>query len=277
MNRIARLPLLTAALVATTISMVGCDKIGARMELNKGVEAYKAGKPETAINHFEEAEKKDPTLPMAKLYLATALAGTVIPGLDTPDNNKVAQKAVDTYQQVLASDPNDISSLKGVAGLYFSISKFSEAKEWQKKVLAVDPKDPEAAYTIGVIDYMLAHKKALTLLAAAGMQDDGAGNAKMSKSVCAQIQTENSPLVEEGLKYLLMADHNRVNYDDAMAYINLMYRRKADTECGNDAARKQDVALADEWREKVMPARKANEAKKEGPGGITMDSNGNMK
>jgi hypothetical protein len=47
-----------------------------------------------------------------------------------------------------------------------------------------------------------------------------------------------------------------------MAYLQLTYRRKADLECGNDAARKTDMASVDEWREKAMNTRKANEEKK---------------
>jgi hypothetical protein len=94
----------------------------------------------------------------------------------------------------------------------------------------------------------------------------------------AAIQQENAALVEEGLQYLTQAVANRANYDDAMAYLNLMYRRKADLDFGNDAARKDDVAKAEEWRTKAMGTRKANEEKKNaGPGGITMDSSGNLK
>jgi hypothetical protein len=52
-------------------------------------------------------------------------------------------------------------------------------------------------------------------------------------------------------------------YEDAMQYMNLMYRRKANIECGNDDARKADVAQADQWVQKAMGARKANEAAKE--------------
>jgi len=92
------------------------------------------------------------------------------------------------------------------------------------------------------------------------------------------VKEENSQLVEEGLQYLTQAVANRANYDDAMAYLNLIYRRKADVDFGNEAARKQDISLAEEWRTKAMGTRKANEEKKNaGPGGITMDSNGNMK
>ena len=55
-------------------------------------------------------------------------------------------------------------------------------------------------------------------------------------------------------------------------YLNLTYRRKADLECPDDAARKADLAKADEWSQKAMGARKANELEKEKKhaGGVTM-------
>ena len=66
------------------------------------------------------------------------------------------------------------------------------------------------------------------------------------------IKEQNSALIEEGLQYLTQAVENRPNYDDAMAYLNLIYRRKADLDWGNDDARKSDVAKAEEWRTKAM-------------------------
>jgi tetratricopeptide (TPR) repeat protein len=279
MNRLARLPVLAAVLVAMTVSMTGCDRLKARDQLNKGVAAYKAGKYEEAITHFQSATKLDPTLPMAKSYLGTALSQNVVPGLTTPENLKTAQQAIAIFQETLAQDPSDVNSMKGIASLYYNTNKMDEAKDWQKKVLAVDPKDPEAAYTVGVIDWNKAHKNLLNVLNPLGANDDGAGNAKiLTKKVCSDIQEKNGPLVEEGLKYLAMAVDNRPSYDDAMQYLNLTYRKKADVDCGNEQARKDDVAKAGEWTTKAMGTRKENEAKKDkGPGGITMDSNGNMK
>jgi hypothetical protein len=41
---------------------------------------------------------------------------------------------------------------------------------------------------------------------------------------------------------------------------------------------KADLAAAQDWTSKAMSTRKANEEKKNaGPGGITMDSSGNLK
>ena len=263
MNRSVRLPILAASLVVMAVTFTGCKRLAARDQLNKGVEAYKAGKYEAAIAHFQTSIQDDPTLPMAKNYLATALSQNVVPGLDTPDNLKMANQAIDIYKQVLQEDPTDVNSIKGIASLYFNIKKLDDAKQWQEKVLAVDPKDPEAAYTVGVIDWTEAHENALKILAPAGINDDGLGNAKLPKKECQQLQTENGPLVEDGLKYLNMAIQNRPDYDDAMAYMNLIYRRKADLDCGNDAARKADLAQADAWVQRAMGARKANELAKE--------------
>jgi hypothetical protein len=63
-----------------------------------------------------------------------------------------------------------------------------------------------------------------------------------------------------------------------MTYLNLMYRRKADVDYANPNDVKADVAQAKEWTQKAMGTRKENEEKKnKGPGGITIDSSGNMK
>jgi tetratricopeptide (TPR) repeat protein len=278
MNRPARFTALAVAMAGMVLAMSGCNRLMARDQLNKGVEAYKSTKYEDAINHFQKATELDPTLPMAKTYLATALAMNVVPGLDTPENVKTAQRAISIFQQVLAKDPEDVNSIKQIAGIYFSIKKLDDAKDWQKKVLAVDPKDPEAAYTIGVIDWTEAHEHVIKALSAAGATDDGEGNSKAPKKAMEEIKSENGPLVDEGLQYLMQAEQNRANYDDAMVYLNLIYRRKADLDYGNEAARKDDIAKAEDWRAKAMGTRKENEEKKnKGPGGITMDSSGNLK
>ena len=278
MNGPARITALAVALAGMVLSMSGCNRLAARDHLNKGVDAYKSAHFEEAIGHFQKATQLDPSLPMAKSYLATALSQNIVPGLDSPENLKQAQDAIDIFQQVLDKDPSDINSCKQIAGIYFQIKKFDDAKSWQKKVIALDPKDPEAAYTIGVIDWTMAHKNKLEALQSAGVNDDGEGNVKAPKKVMEPLAQKNGPLVEEALQYLNQAVANRANYDDAMQYLNLIYRNKADVDYGNNAAVAADMAAAKDWTSKAMGTRKANEEKKsKGPGGITMDSSGTLK
>jgi len=277
MNGPGRFWVLAVVLSGMALSMSGCKQLEARDQLNKGCEAYKAGHYDEAIEHFQQATQLDPALPTAKMYLGKALEQNVVPGLTTPDNLNTANKAMEIFKQVLDQNPNDVNSMKEIAGIYFSVKDFDNAEIWQKKVLQNDPNDSDAAYTIGVIDWTKAHQNKLNALQAAGLNDDGKGNEKAPKTVMEPLAQQNAPLVNEGLKYLTQAIDNRPNFDDAMQYLNLIYRNKADVDYGNSAAVAQDLALAEDWTHKAMDMRKANEAKKNaGPGGITIDSSGQM-
>jgi tetratricopeptide (TPR) repeat protein len=261
----------SAALLVLLASTVGCSKLRARDQLVKGVQAFKAGQYEQAVDHFQTSIALDPTYDTARLYLATSYSYQVVPNLDTPDNLKVAQKALDGFQYVLNQNPNDLNALRQIASIDRNIKRYDQAKADELKIISIDPQDAEANYTIGVIDWTQAYKHATDLLAAAGLQDDGLGNPKKSKDVCAKIAAANTGLVDEAMKYLEQAIAVRPTYDDAMQYLNLTYRRKADLECGNDAARKADIAQADSWVEKASGTRKANEAAKEKAAGGGVD------
>lgn len=273
MNGPARILALGVALTGMVLSMSGCQQLEARDQLNKGVDAYKSAHYEEAIGHFQRATELDPTLSMAKTYLATALAQNIVPGEQTPENLKTADQAIAIYQEVLNKNPNDVNSIKRIAGIYYNINAFDKAKVWQKKVLDVDPKDPEAAYTIGAIDWNQAHADLLTLLQSAGLNDDGKGNVKAPKKLMDQFKDKDSQLVDEGMKYLNQALANRPNYDNAMAYLNLMYRIKANVDFGHADDVKTDLAQADQWVAKALSTRKLNEEQAaKGPKGITMPS-----
>ncbi len=272
MKLTARIPV-TAALLALMLgTATGCNKLKSRDQLVKGVQAFKNARYEEAVDHFQNSINLDPSSTDAKLYLATAYSYQVVPNLDSPENLKIAQKAIEGFREVLEKNPNDLTALKQIASIDFNIKKQEEAKEYQKKVIALAPNDAEAHYTIGVIDWLQAYKSALAILAGDGLTDDGNGNAKKSKGACQKLQAANTGLVTEGLQYLQKAVDINPNYEEAMSYLNLTYRRKADLDCPDDNARKADLAKADEWSQKSMGARKANELKKEQKtgGGVTM-------
>src|ERR1700676_2973806 len=143
MNKHFRLLTLAAATLAL-LSTVGCGKLRARDQLNKGVTAYKNAKYEEAIDHFQQAVALDPTLINAKMYLATAFAQQYIPGADTPDNNKMAEQAIEQYKRVLemnAHRDQKVNAAKGIASLYYNQKKFDDAKKYNHMVSELDPND----------------------------------------------------------------------------------------------------------------------------------------
>ena len=56
-----------------------------------------------------------------------------------------------------------------------------------------------------------------------------------------------------------------------MAYMNLLYRRRGDLQCGDEGARSADLKTADEWVDKTLAVKKAKADKAPAAQGITMD------
>ncbi len=261
------------AMGVALVSTLGCDKLRARDQLNKGVAAYKGAKYEEAIDKFQNAVALDPSLLNARLYLATAYAQQYIPGADTPDNNKMAEQAIQQYKEVLARDPKNINSIKGIAYIYLNMKRFDDAKDYYRKALQADPNDPEPYYSVGVIDWTETYQPRMEERAKLGLKPEESLNAKdkNQKKVCDELKEKNSANIQDGIDNLTKALAIRPDYDDAMAYMNLMYRERADVECEDPAARADDLKKADEWVDKTMATKKAKAEKQPGAQGIVMD------
>src|SRR5215467_5800055 len=232
----------------------GCDKLRARDQLNKGVAAYKNAKYEQAIDHFKEAVALDNSLQNAKLYLATAYAQQYIPGVDSPENLQNANAAIDQYKAVLHHDAKNVNSIKGIAYLYLQMKKFEDAKDYYRKAIALDANDPEAYYSIGVIDWTQAYQPRMEERSKLGLRPD---EPLKDKKVCAKLREDGGQIIQDGIDNLNKALQLRQDYDDAMAYMNLLYREKADRECDQPEERTADLKTADEWVDKTMAAKKA--------------------
>jgi tetratricopeptide (TPR) repeat protein len=269
MNRSAKVLaffMLALLLLATT----GCNKLKARDQLNKGVQAYKNAKFEDAIEKFKNAVALDPSLSVAQLYLATAYANQCTPGVETPDNLRTCDQAIQSFKDVLAKDPTSLTAAKGIASLYFQMKKFDEAKEYNRKALQIDPKDPESYYSIGVIDWTQSYTPRMEARNKLGLKPD---EPLKDKKVCEEVKEKNTPYIDEGMQALDKALELRPDYDDAMAYYNLLWREKADLECGDPAAREADLKKADDWVDKTLAVKKEKAAKaaQATGGGITPD------
>jgi len=268
-NSVRVLMLLAVGMLLFSAS--GCNKLRARDQLNKGVAAYKNAKYEAAIDHFQQAVSLDPALVVARLYLATAYAQQYIPGVEAEDNLRMGQQAIDQYKRVLEAKPgkeSQINSQKGIAYIYLNMRKFEDAKTYYRNAIQVDPNDPEPYYSVGVIDWTETYQPRMEERAKLGLKPE---EPLKDKKVCAMLKDKNSANIQDGIDSLNKALSLRPDYDDAMAYMNLMYREKADLECEDPAARAADLKTADEWVDKTMATKKAKAEKQPGAQGITMD------
>jgi len=228
-----------AALLILTVGVSGCNKLKARDLLNKGVNAFKAGQSDAAIEDFKHATELDPSLMMARVYLATAYASLYIPGAPSAENKARGDQAIKEFKDILEIDANNLTAIDGIGSLLFQMAGtppvdekgFEESKTYHQRHIQIKPDDPEPYYWIGVIDWTLAWR------ANAAMRlDYNKNNLKkqvhddqpMPTAVRTDYATKDGPLVDEGIADLQKAITLKPDYDDAMAYLSLLYRRKAD-------------------------------------------------
>jgi tetratricopeptide (TPR) repeat protein len=153
------------------------------------------------------------------------------------------------------------------------MKKFDLAKKYYRMAGDLDPNDPEPYYSVGVIDWTACYQPRMEERAKLGLKPDENLNPKNKdqKKACAELKDKNGPLISEGIESLNKAIQLRPDYDDAMAYLNLMYREKADVECDDLAARQEDLKAADHWVDQTLSTKKAKAEKQPGAQGITMD------
>ncbi len=247
-----------AVVAALAVGTAGCNKLAARDKLNKGVHAYKAGTFDRAIELFKEAKDLDPDLINARLYLATAYATQYIPGAPSEENTRNGQQAVEEFKAVLGKDANNLNAIDGLgsilfnmAGTPFSRERFDESKSFHSKHIQLKPDDPEPYYWIGVINWTLAYRTngELRKTYNEGARRPVKDTDPLPDKVRQQFEQEMSALVQEGIDHLDKAIRYKPDYDAAYAYLNLLYRQKADM-AASENEREELLAKADQLVEK---------------------------
>jgi tetratricopeptide (TPR) repeat protein len=265
--------LFLAALVGLCLlvmSSAGCEKLKARDHLNKGVQAFKNARYPEAVEHFKISVDLDPTFNVGRLYLATAYMMQYIPGADSPENNRMAKAAEDQFLEVLNQDPKSSVAMASVASLKLNQKKFDEAADWYKKLIVVDPNNKEAYYSLGFIAWSKWYPALMTARAKLGMKQEEDGPIK-DKKVVASLREEYTKIIEDGIKGLEKALEIDKEYDDAMAYMNLLIRERADLAPDSETYKKE-VEVANAWVQKALETKKIKASRMPaGTGGITTE------
>jgi tetratricopeptide (TPR) repeat protein len=254
-----------AGLAVLSLFATGCEKLKARDHLNKGVQAFKTAKYTQAVDHFKEAVQLDPDFPTARLYLATAYMSQYIPGAESPENQQNAQAAEQEFLKVLEKDQKNTVAISSLASLHYNqaqgnqpmekkMQQLEEAKKWYTRLAEVEPNNKEAYYSLGVITWAKWYPELMSARAKLGMKPEDPGPIKDNK-VREELKAKWGPVVEEGIANLKKALEIDPEYDDAMAYVNLLTRERADLADSKEVYAK-DIQEADNWVQKALETKK---------------------
>jgi tetratricopeptide (TPR) repeat protein len=249
-----------AVLITLVAGVSGCNKLRARDLLNKGVASFKNAQFDAAVEDFKQAKELDPDLVNARLYLATAYASQYIPGAPSDENMRHGQEAVAEYKDVLDKDPNNLSAIDGLASILYQMAgqpfdqkKFEDSKAYHEKHIALRPQDPQPYYSIGVIDWALAYRGNTEMRAdynRAHINKQVKDTDALPEDVRKAYTDKYQQMVDDGITSLKKAIELKPDYDDAMTYLNLLYRRKADM-VESAAERDNYTKMADDLLDKV--------------------------
>jgi tetratricopeptide (TPR) repeat protein len=256
--------LLVAAIGSLALLSTGCEKLKARDNLNKGVQAFKSAKYNSAVEHFKEAVRLDPEFPTARLYLATAYMSQYIPGADSPENLQNAQAAEQEFLRVLERDPQNALAVESLASLHYNqaqggsieqkTKKLDEAAQWYTKLSQVDPNNKTAYYSLGVITWAKWYPKLMEARSKLGMKPEDPGPIK-DKKVKDELKAQWMDTINKGIQHLDRALQIDPEYDEAMAYMNLLIRERADLADSPDVYKKE-IEVADNWVQKALDTKK---------------------
>jgi len=222
-------------MLCLVLGTAGCqfrNKLRAREHLNQGVQAYTAKNYDQAVEEFKAAVELDPELIDAYLYLATAYRVQFVPLAPSPENLRRGQQAIATFEQVLEMDPVNTTAMANIADIYRNMNEPEKAKQWYRNLMDANYDKAEALYGIASIDYNLAADKT-------GIDGENVENLTEE-----EIQQVNSA-IDEAIDSLKQALELRPDYTDAMEYLNLAYREKAELAGEDEEVRSQWLKEAD--------------------------------
>ena len=229
----------------------------AEESLNMGVTEFKQGNYAAATELFRRAIDLGSSNVNAHLYLGTALQMQFVPFDQSPENQKFADQAKEEYRKVLDRDSGNTLALSSLATLAYNQKKFDESREWYRKVIAVDPNNKVAYYTLGVIAWMewLPVDRQARTDSGQNFNQGPIGNARLRNDLRAKWM----PSLDEGIQNVQTALRIDPQYDDAMSYLNLLIRYRADL-LDTPEEYKIESERADIWVQKAVDTKRAKNA-----------------
>jgi hypothetical protein len=171
-----------------------------------------------------------------------------------PGDIQLLSQARQAMLDILARDPANQEALSGMMTVSMMAKQPAEGRQWALKMVALYPKEPTAYYNVGFSDWSVVYPAVMSARAAAGLKPEDARFVP-DAGTRRNLRDQYGPLIEEGMQMLDTALQLRPNFADAMAYINLLYRMRANV-VDSPAESAKAVSEADDWVKKALDAKR---------------------
>jgi pentatricopeptide repeat protein len=297
---------LVLAVAALAWSSSGCTELRGRRRVREGNQLYRDGRYAEAVTAYEAAARFIPGFWLLWLNKGLTCRQMMVPGAHTPENDRAVDCALEAfanlkrlrpkdpraeqlyvqtlfdadrfealaslYQQRLRARPDDLAAINGLIQAYTRWNRPDEALAYYQQRAALQPRDAEAQYAVGVFVWnQLFQKGGGPEMAAFDPRPDPEEVEAAAKQAPAHGKNrgkqEPKPLkvpplpglgditggprvrlADLGIGYLEKALALRPRYRDAMTYLNLLYRQKSFAYFAEPDTWQACIDAAERWR-----------------------------
>jgi tetratricopeptide (TPR) repeat protein len=211
--------------------------------MNNGVRAFRETNYSAAAEYFTQALEFDPEVPNGRLYLGLSYFQQYVPGMQSPENARVADQAIEVLEGILEGEPMNATAIAALASIYQNQLDLERAHDYYILQTQATPDDAVAFYSVGSVNWWILSTPSV----AEGLTDE-----------------DKMAYIEEAQEYLDRALELNPLHENAAVMKNLQYRQEAllipdDTEDEELLARRDElIAMADEWFDRALEIREEN-------------------
>jgi beta-lactamase regulating signal transducer with metallopeptidase domain len=260
--------LAVCAVIASGLAVSARAQSAAQPEMKLAQQAYNSGDFRGAMEHFQRAANLDAHNVNARLYLANALIREAVAEKKAgpASNNPLLLQAQHAYQEALALDPGNVTAMLGLASLN-GPDQAQASRDLMLKAIQIDPKNKDAYYTAGVLDWQMAFRPIVDANQGIG---PGMYTQIPAANLRARVRAQTLPQIEDGFRMLQIALELDPNSSSAAAYMNLLSRLKAAV-VDDPSESSNLMAQADAWVRKALANRKSEAGRAKNSDSIDVD------
>jgi cell division septation protein DedD len=171
-----------------------------------------------------------------------------------PADAQLMSQTRQALSDILAIDPANQEGLNGMMTVSLLAKQPLEARQWALKIVAQYPKEKTSYYCVATTDWAVVFQAVIAARTAAGMKPQDI-NFIPDTATRRALRDQYGPLIDEGTRMLGISLQMDPQYSDAMAYMNLLYRMKANVST-TEAESSDSVSKGDEWVGKALAAKR---------------------
>jgi tetratricopeptide (TPR) repeat protein len=132
--------------------LFGCDELASRREIQQGNEQYNEARYQKAVDLYEPALERTPSLAIGHHNAALAYYQLFQPGIDKPENKAIADKAAFHFQEYLKRNPGDGKIVGLLTQLWIDSDQYDKALAYWEAELAKDPQNRDVMVKLANIN-----------------------------------------------------------------------------------------------------------------------------